>query len=118
MNHSGQLPDNVSEAAELEQIANGLLSKVGVNKQALSAVPRELAEYDVSLEPVCGTAEESHTRTIATTAAHELSPVCAVVGGMLAQDILKALAARESPIANFFTFDGSSGGATVCRLGM
>jgi ubiquitin-like 1-activating enzyme E1 A len=55
---------------------------------------------------------------MATTAAYELSPVCAVVGGMLAQDILKALAAREPPIANFFAFDGSTGGGTVCRMGM
>lgn len=58
------------------------------------------------------------SRTMSTTAAHEFSPVCAVVGGMLAQDILKALAAREPPIANFFTFDGNVGGGTVCRLGM
>lgn len=60
----------------------------------------------------------SYLRTIATTAAYELSPVCAVVGGMLAQDILKALAAREPPIANFFTFDGSTGGGTVVRMNM
>lgn len=57
-------------------------------------------------------------RTLATTAAHEMSPVCAVVGGLLAQDILKALAAREPPIANFFTFDGGLGGGTVVRMGM
>ena len=57
-------------------------------------------------------------RSLATTAAHELSPVCAVVGGLLAQDILKALAAREPPIANFFTFDGNLGGGTVVRMGM
>lgn len=57
-------------------------------------------------------------RASATTAVHELSPVCAVLGGMLAQDILKALAAREPPIANFFTFDGSTGGGAVVRMGM
>lgn len=55
---------------------------------------------------------------MATTAPYELSPVCAVVGGMLAQDILKALAAREPPIANFFAFDGSTGGGAVCRMSM
>ena len=43
--------------------------------------------------------ERGAHRTLATTAAHELAPVCAVVGGVLAQDILKALAAREPPIA-------------------
>lgn len=57
-------------------------------------------------------------RIVASTAAHEFSPVCAVVGGMLAQDILKALAAKDPPFANFFTFDGTSGSGTVCRLGM
>jgi ubiquitin-like 1-activating enzyme E1 A len=53
-----------------------------------------------------------------TTAMHEFAPICAVVGGMLAQDILKALGAREAPLANFFTFDGSTGGGNVVRMGM
>jgi ubiquitin-like 1-activating enzyme E1 A len=44
--------------------------------------------------------------------------VCAIVGGMLGQDILKALGGREPPIANFFVFDGNTGGGTVCRLNM
>ena len=54
----------------------------------------------------------------AASAAHEFSPVCAVVGGMLAQDILKALGARETPLANFFVFDGATGAGTVARLAM
>ena len=57
-------------------------------------------------------------RTIATSAVHEFAPVCAVVGGMLAQDILKALSAREAPIANFFTFDGNTGSGAVVRMNM
>ena len=55
---------------------------------------------------------------LSVTAAYELSPVCAVVGGMLAQDILKALGARETPLANFFVFDGATGAGTVARLAM
>ncbi|EKM51963.1 uncharacterized protein PHACADRAFT_150830 [Phanerochaete carnosa HHB-10118-sp] len=98
--HGRQLPDDASTVAELEGIATSLLVNAEVSKQALPAIPRELLE------------------TISTTAVHELSPVCAVVGGMLAQDILKALAAREPPIANFFTFDGSTGGGTVARMSM
>lgn len=57
-------------------------------------------------------------RSLSTTAAHEFSPVCAIIGGMLAQDILKALGGRDAPIANFFVFDGTVGGGTVCRLDM
>lgn len=57
-------------------------------------------------------------RTAVATAIHEFAPVCAVVGGMLAQDILKALGVREAPLANFFTFDGSTGAGNVVRMSM
>jgi len=98
--HGGQLPDEASHTSELETLAIALLAKAEVNKQALTTIPRDLIE------------------SVSTTAAHEISPVCAVVGGMLAQDILKALAAREAPIANFFVFDGSTGGGTVCPMNL
>jgi ubiquitin-like 1-activating enzyme E1 A len=52
------------------------------------------------------------------TAACEISAVCAVIGGVLAQDMLKSLAAREPPIANFFVFDGNTGHGSVCRMNM
>ncbi|CAL1712549.1 unnamed protein product [Somion occarium] len=96
----GKLPDSIDHASDLEALALALVARAQVNKQALSTIPRDLVE------------------TMVITAAHEISPVCAVVGGMLAQDILKALAARESPIANFFTFDGSTGGGSVVRMGL
>ncbi|KAI0662292.1 hypothetical protein C8Q70DRAFT_1129642 [Cubamyces menziesii] len=98
--HQGALPNDPAAAAELESIANKLIAEADVNRQTLPSIPKELIE------------------TMATTAAHEISPVCAVVGGLLAQDILKALAAREPPIANFFTFDGNLGGGTVVRMSM
>ncbi|KAH9890067.1 hypothetical protein C8Q73DRAFT_652933 [Cubamyces lactineus] len=98
--HQGALPNDPATAAELESIANRLISEADVNRQTLPSIPKDLIE------------------TMATTAAHEISPVCAVVGGLLAQDILKALAAREPPIANFFTFDGNLGGGTVVRMSM
>lgn len=37
---------------------------------------------------------------------------------MLGQDILKALSAREPPMANFFFFDGQSCNGTVVRMAM
>lgn len=98
--HNGQLPGDAACAAELEKDANSLLTKADVNKEAITSVSREFLN------------------TVATTAAHEFSPVCAVIGGILAQDILKALAGRDPPIANFFTFDGNLGAGTVCRMNM
>ncbi|BFZ61139.1 E1 ubiquitin-activating protein aos1 [Saitoella coloradoensis] len=40
----------------------------------------------------------------------ELSPVAAVVGGVLAQDVLNVLSGREEPLRNLFVFDGEQGG--------
>ncbi|KAL4080737.1 hypothetical protein J3A83DRAFT_4202115 [Scleroderma citrinum] len=98
--HDGKLPDGPDATAELLSIANTILSEADVNRQALSTMPSELVE------------------SIGSSARHEFSLVCAVVGGMLAQDILKALAAREAPIANFFVFDGTTGSGTVVRMNM
>lgn len=54
-------------------------------------------------------------RTAVTTAAHEFSPTCAVLGGLLAQDVLKALGRRDAPTDNFFVFDGVTGqGSVLC----
>jgi ubiquitin-like 1-activating enzyme E1 A len=96
----GKLPNDVSAADELESIANRLLTAAAVNKQAASSVPRDLVE------------------PLSITSYAEFSPICAVVGGVLAQDLLKALAGKEPPLMNFFTFDGNVGTGNVARLSM
>lgn len=103
---------------ELESIANSLITEANVNKQVLTQAPGTLLESVFPPLVVCRFLIYSLNRALSTTAAHEFSPVCAIVGGMLGQDILKALAAREPPIANFFVFDGNTGAGTVTRLGM
>ncbi|KAJ3814651.1 hypothetical protein EV368DRAFT_71521 [Lentinula lateritia] len=95
-----RLPIGAQDVGELQQIADALVSEADVNKQVITTVPHSLIE------------------SVTMTAVHEFSPVCAIVGGLLAQDILKTLAAREPPIANFLTFDGNTGGASVCKLSM
>ncbi|KAF8964179.1 hypothetical protein BDZ97DRAFT_1904495 [Flammula alnicola] len=94
------LPNDAKQANEIETISNSLISEADVNKQVLAKEPRNLID------------------SLSTTANHEFSPVCAIVGGMLAQDMLKSLGGREPPIANFFVFDGNTGGGTVCRMNM
>ncbi|KAJ7071844.1 hypothetical protein B0H15DRAFT_869830 [Mycena belliarum] len=96
----GELPSGPADVAELQSTANAMISAADVKKQVLETVPSELIQ------------------SISETARTEFSPVCAIVGGMLAQDILKTLAARDPPIANFFTFDGNTGAGTVCRMAM
>ena len=41
----------------------------------------------------------------AENACAELAPVCAVLGGTLASDVIKAISGRDEAIRNFFTFD-------------
>ncbi|KAF7314307.1 Fumarate reductase flavoprotein subunit [Mycena kentingensis (nom. inval.)] len=96
----GRLPQDATDSEELESIANSVLAAADVNKKVLTAVPPDLVE------------------SVCATAGTEFSPVCAVVGGMLAQDILKALGKRDPPIANFYTFDGNTGGGSVVRMAM
>ncbi|KAM4566838.1 SUMO-activating enzyme subunit 1 [Odontesthes bonariensis] len=47
----------------------------------------------------------------------EMSPVCAVVGGVFGQEVVKALSQRDSPHRNFFFFDGRKGNGVVDYFG-
>uniref|UniRef100_A0A3P9LAZ1 SUMO1 activating enzyme subunit 1 n=1 Tax=Oryzias latipes TaxID=8090 RepID=A0A3P9LAZ1_ORYLA len=47
----------------------------------------------------------------------EMSPVCAVVGGVLGQEVVKALSQRDVPHRNFFFFDGRKGNGMVDYFG-
>uniref|UniRef100_A0A8D0H7X7 SUMO-activating enzyme subunit 1 n=1 Tax=Sphenodon punctatus TaxID=8508 RepID=A0A8D0H7X7_SPHPU len=47
----------------------------------------------------------------------EMAPVCAVVGGVLGQEVVKALSQRHPPLNNFFFFDGIKGNGVVECLG-
>uniref|UniRef100_A0A8D0B4R7 SUMO-activating enzyme subunit 1 n=1 Tax=Salvator merianae TaxID=96440 RepID=A0A8D0B4R7_SALMN len=46
----------------------------------------------------------------------EMAPVCAVVGGVLSQEVVKALSQRDPPLNNFFFFDGMKGNGVVEHL--
>lgn len=46
----------------------------------------------------------------------ELAPVCAILGGVLAQDVINVLGKREQPIQNFLVFDGDSNAAPILCL--
>ncbi len=43
----------------------------------------------------------------------ELSPAAAVIGGVLAQEIIKAVSHKDVPIRNHFFFNGASDRAGV-----
>ncbi|KAF9645171.1 hypothetical protein BDM02DRAFT_3120672 [Thelephora ganbajun] len=96
--HQGELPSQPEQVVELESIQGTLISERIANKTLLKGSSKALIA------------------SLSTTAAHEFSPVCAVVGGVLAQDILNALSAREAPISNLFVFDGTTGSGHTAML--
>ncbi|KAF9257508.1 hypothetical protein L218DRAFT_935725 [Marasmius fiardii PR-910] len=98
--HDGKLPEQEEEAEEVQRIADALVLEADVNKQVLTTVRPDLISSTIPTTP------------------HEFSPICAVVGGMLGQDVLKALGGKDQPLANFFVFDGNTGGGSVARMGM
>ncbi|KAL1931575.1 hypothetical protein VTP01DRAFT_9718 [Rhizomucor pusillus] len=46
----------------------------------------------------------------------EMAPVAAIVGGVLAQEIIKVLSAKELPIQNWFYYNGLDGTGLVLQL--
>ncbi|KAF8940471.1 hypothetical protein EDD21DRAFT_333904 [Dissophora ornata] len=53
--------------------------------------------------------EDDLIQTVIATASAEISPVCAIVGGFLAQDILKTLSGKDAPLLNYFVYNGIEG---------
>ncbi|XP_013400398.1 SUMO-activating enzyme subunit 1 isoform X1 [Lingula anatina] len=47
----------------------------------------------------------------------ELSPVCAIVGGVFGQEIIKAVSQKDAPHNNFFFFNGLDGSGMVDCIG-
>lgn len=54
--------------------------------------------------------------TLASFTFAELSPICAILGGVLAQDILNVLSKKGAPINNLFVFDGLQGNGYIYHV--
>lgn len=54
-------------------------------------------------------------RALVRVADADLVPVCAIVAGILGQEVIKAISQKDEPICNYFCFDGVTG--TVRRIG-
>ncbi|XP_066519816.1 SUMO-activating enzyme subunit 1 [Hoplias malabaricus] len=86
-------PSSFSEDSHLLlQIRDDVLEAMGVNPELL---PDNFVSYCFS----------------------EMAPVCAVVGGVLGQEIVKALSQRDAPHRNYFFFDGLKGSGVVDFIG-
>ncbi|XP_070983656.1 SUMO-activating enzyme subunit 1-like isoform X1 [Oncorhynchus clarkii lewisi] len=81
-----------ADAMLLRQIRDDVLEAMGLSSDLL---PHDFVSYCFS----------------------EMAPVCAVVGGVLGQEVVKALSQRDAPHKNFFFFDGMKGSGVVDYFG-
>ncbi len=54
--------------------------------------------------------DEEGLKSLALTATAEVSPVCAVMGGVLGNEVIKAISGKGAPANNTLLFDGTDGG--------
>lgn len=92
---------NLNQALVVNELSQRGLK---VNEQNCQKLARALTNrtdfYD-------GKWSEFHTLdNIAQEATGQLSPVCAVVGGFMAQEIIRVASRKEQPFKNVFLFDG------------
>jgi len=43
----------------------------------------------------------------------EHPPVCAILGGILGQEVIKSISCKDDPIMNFFYFDAADGKGVI-----
>jgi hypothetical protein len=55
-------------------------------------------------------------RRVAALRGRELSPVCAIVGGILAQQIIKVVTGKDEPFTNFFFYNALDSTGNVEEL--
>ncbi|KAF9998393.1 SUMO-activating enzyme subunit 1 [Entomortierella chlamydospora] len=97
----------------LFQQAHGGRLPQGGNQQDLEAMFKLRDERLKSAQVDNSFVEDELLQTLVETASAEISPVCAIVGGFLAQDILKALSGKDSPLLNYFLYNGIEGTGLV-----
>lgn len=55
-------------------------------------------------------------RKLSQIAEADIVPVCAIMAGILGQEIVKSLSKKDEPIQNFFYFDGQTGAGITRRI--
>ncbi|BGP47576.1 E1 ubiquitin-activating protein aos1 [Rhodotorula kratochvilovae] len=89
---------------------------------ATNVSEEELASAAKALLPKLGVAEEvlpkEEISRLARLQSFEFAPSCAILGGLLGQDILNAVGGKEEPVRNLFVFEGETGQGRVWALGV
>ncbi|TPX37472.1 hypothetical protein SmJEL517_g00567 [Synchytrium microbalum] len=74
-------------------------------KQDAEALPAFKNTYLESQSLEASVIKDDQLWTISAMLGRDLAPVCAIVGGILAQEIIKTMAQNDEPLNNFFVLD-------------
>ncbi|KAI9634650.1 uncharacterized protein MKK02DRAFT_34251 [Dioszegia hungarica] len=97
----GDLPSGKEgQVAELGEIAEELRSALGIHLKALPQVEGSMIEH------------------LGNHATAFFPPTLAILGGCLAQDVLRAISKKDKPIGNLLVVDSWGGQGAVARWGM
>lgn len=66
---------------------------------------------------LAGVIDEEYVKQLGKLSTIELSPICAVVGGIVAGEVIKVISGSEAPLNNALFFDGKTGEGLVLRIG-
>jgi ubiquitin-like 1-activating enzyme E1 A len=132
--HAGKLPQSEEEdLGELVEIAESMRKGLKINEKFMKEPPREvlawvflpnLASFYPSYPDLDWSRlnrndiDNSLDSHLANGASHEFAPTAAILGGLLAQDILRALSRKEKPVMNFLAVETMAGTGTTTRWGM
>ncbi|KAI6652784.1 Enzyme subunit 1 [Oopsacas minuta] len=84
-----------SDSTELDEIATQLEKKHNLVREGKQKfIPRGLAKYT----PM------------------DLSPICAILGGVIAQEVIKGLSGKDQPLNNLFVYNGIDSNAIVEKI--
>ncbi|KAK4684087.1 ubiquitin-like 1-activating enzyme E1 A, partial [Tremellales sp. Uapishka_1] len=96
-----RLPAGTDEdRSEMGQLAEAARTRLGVNAKAVPGVDSDLLDH------------------LASHATDFFPPTLAILGGLLAQDVLRALSRKDRPLVNLLTVDSLGGNGRVSRWAM
>ncbi|WWC62948.1 uncharacterized protein I303_105546 [Kwoniella dejecticola CBS 10117] len=99
--NNGTLPSGEeSHVSQIKEIAEKLRVDLGVNVRSLPSVDEQMIQH------------------LAKHATHLFPPTLAILGGLLAQDVLRALSRKDRPIVNLLAVDSMGGVGVVGRWSM
>lgn len=102
-------------ASLVSKLAHDVSDESLENDQTQAFVARTLKEKGIEDQSVLS-ATSTLVQQMLDQKGADFSPICAVMGGILAQDVVKVVSGHNEPINSVFTFNGTTGEGRVTRV--